>query len=197
MLEALFPKTRRKLLILLLTHPDKGYHLRKLVRLLDCGKGAVERELANLLSVGVIQLSRQGNLTVYSANRSSPVYPELYGLVMKTDGFADVIRCALKALDGIELAFIFGSIASGNADRLSDIDVLIVGNLPFADVSAAFMDAQQQLGREVAPTVYSSREFQQRLLEDHHFLRRILSGPKIMLIGDLDDIERMGRASSG
>jgi hypothetical protein len=82
--------------------------------------------------------------------------------------------------------------AQGTGDAKSDVDVLIVGNASFADVSAALLPAQERLSREVTPTVYSPDEFRQRMAEKHHFLARVLSEPKIMLLGSPDDVERVG-----
>jgi predicted nucleotidyltransferase len=67
----------------------------------------------------------------YRANRDCPIYPELHGLLVKTAGIADVIREALGPVQGIQLAFIFGSIARGSGDTKSDVDVLIVGAVSF------------------------------------------------------------------
>jgi predicted nucleotidyltransferase len=102
------------------------------------------------------------------------------------------VREALIQVGGIRLAFIFGSMAKGTADAKSDVDILIVGDASFADISEALLAAQERLGREITPTVYSAEEFQQRVKEKHHFLARVLAEPKIMLIGTPDDIERMG-----
>ena len=197
MLEVLFPKVRRKLLILLLLNPDKGYHLREIIRILECGKGSVERELSSLQRVGILELNREGNRTVYKANRESPIFSELQGLLLKTEGMADVIRSFLRDIPDIQIALIFGSAASGSMDRYSDIDLLIVGEHSFRDISEALLGAQKELGREIAPTVYSITEFQTRTSEEHHFLTRILSGPRIMLIGDEDELERLGWSASG
>ena len=197
MLEVLFPKVRRKLLILLLLNPDRGYHLREIIRILECGKGSVERELYSLQRVGILKLSREGNRTIYKANRESPIFPELQGLVLKTEGMADVIRSFLGDLPGIQLAMIFGSAASGSMDRYSDVDLLVVGDLSFRDISKALLCAQKELGREIAPIVYSIAEFRTRISEVHHFLVRVLSGPRIMLIGDEDELERLGWSAPG
>lgn len=197
MLEVLFPKVRRKLLILLLLNPDRGYHLREIIRILECGKGSVERELSSLQRVGILELRREGNRTIYKANRESPIFSELQGLLLKTEGMADVIRSYLGDIPDIQIALIFGSAASGSMDRYSDIDLLVVGDIPFRDIPKVLLCAQKELGREIAPTVYSVTEFRTRISEAHHFLAGILTGPRIMLIGDEDELERLGWSASG
>ncbi|MBE9566085.1 MAG: nucleotidyltransferase domain-containing protein [Proteobacteria bacterium] len=193
MIDALLPKVRRNILALLFSRPDEELYQRQIVRATEGGKGAVERELRALTEAGIVLREKRGNLAYYRANPDCPIFPELRGLMLKTVGLADVIRDALAGVEGLILAFIFGSIAKGAADVKSDVDILIVGEASFADISAALLSAQNRLGREVTPTVYSPEEFNQKVAEGHHFLTRVLSEPKIMLIGTPDDLERMGR----
>ena len=193
MIEQLFPRTRRSVLALLLGRPDEAFYLREIVRATEAGKGAVERELRALTGAGILLREKRGNLTYYRANRDCPIYPELHGLIVKTAGIADVVREALSQVEGIHLAFIFGSMAKGAGDARSDVDVLVVADAPFADISGALLSAQERLGREITPTVYSPEEFADRLKTKHHFLMRVLQEPKIMLVGTPDDLERMGR----
>jgi len=196
MIEALLPRTRRAVLALLFARPDEAFYQREIVRATGGGKGAGERELGALAAAGVILREKRGNLIYYRANHDCPIYPELHGLMVKTAGIADVVREALNQVEGIRLAFIFGSMAKGSGDAKSDVDVLIVGEASFADIAAALLSAQERLGREVTPTVYSPQEFSQKIAEGHHFLTRVLLEPRIMLVGTSDDLERMGHPTS-
>jgi len=192
MIDALLPRVRRDILALLFSRPDEAFYQREIVRATEGGKGAVERELRSLVDAGILLRERRGNLAYYRANRDCPIYAELHGIMLKTAGLADVLREALAGVDGIRFAFVFGSMALGTGDAKSDVDVLILADASFADVSAALMTAEERLGREITPTLYSPDEFRQRLAEKHHFLTRVLSEPKIMLVGSLDDVGRMG-----
>jgi uncharacterized protein len=189
MIDALLPRVKRDILALLFSRPDEAFYQRQIVRATGGGKGAVERELRALTSVGILQREKRGNLLYYRPNPDCPIYPELRGLMVKTAGIADVVREALSHVGGIRFAFIFGSMARGTADAKSDVDVLIVGDARFADISTALLAAQERLGREVTPTVYSDEEFGQRVAEKHHFLARVLSEPRIDLVGTPDGIE--------
>lgn len=192
MIDALLPRVRRDILALLFARPDEAFYQREIVRATEGGKGAVERELRSLVGAGILIRERRGNLAYYQANRDCPIYAELHGIMLKTAGLADVLREALAGVDGIRFAFVFGSMSRGTGDAKSDVDVLIVGDTAFADVSAALLPAQERLGREITPTLYSPDEFRQRVAEKHHFLMRVLSEPKIMLLGSPDDVERVG-----
>jgi predicted nucleotidyltransferase len=188
----LFGKTRRAILTSLYSHVDQSFYLRQLTRSAGVGMGAVQRELKALVDAGIISRNVQGHQVYYQANSQSPVFKELKSLVMKTAGVGDVLRTALAPLaDRIDAAFIYGSIARGEERKSSDIDVLIVGNVTFAEVVAALISAQGTIGREINPTVYPLTEFLSKARKGHHFLSTVLGGEKLFLIGDKDELERM------
>jgi predicted nucleotidyltransferase/predicted RNase H-like HicB family nuclease len=197
MIETLLPRVRRSVLALLFSRPDGSFYLREIVRATGGGKGAVERELRSLVKAGILVREKRGNLVYFRANSECPIYPELRALMVKTAGLADVLREALAGVEGIALAFVFGSVANGSFDARSDVDVLIVGDASFADISDALTAAERRLNREVTPTVYPPEEFREKVAGGHHFLTRVLSEPKIMLVGSENDIERLGRAAAG
>ncbi len=93
--------------------------------------------------------------------------------------------------DQIEVAFVFGSFAQGKERQDSDVDVLVVGKATSADVTAAIGPAQEQLQREVNPSVYPPEEFRAKLAVGHHFLKNVMAGGKVFLIGDEDGLERL------
>lgn len=189
LLDTLFGTQRQRALGWLLLHPEQSVHVRELARLIDSSAGSLHRELAKLANAGLLLRSERGNQVLYQANRQSPIFAELAGIFRKTGGLADIVRSALQPLSSeIDLAAIFGSVARGEEQAHSDIDVLIIGKAGFASVVAALHPAQELLGREINPVVYSSAEWEKRRLQDDHFVRDILSKPRIMLIGNNDDL---------
>jgi predicted nucleotidyltransferase len=180
----------------MLTNPDQEWHLREIVRRTGTALSATQRELLALTEAGILRRRMESRRSYYRANRDSPIYPELHGLMLKTAGLADVLREALAGVEGIRLAFIFGSMAKGTFDARSDIDLLVVADASFADISGALERAEDRLNREVTPTVYPPQEFAEKLKAKHHFLTRVLEEPKIMLVGNEDDFERMSRPAS-
>jgi len=180
----LLGKTRLSILSLLLPQPERKLYLREIVRLTGAGQGGVQRELEKLASTGVLTKTREGNLTYYQANRASPVFDELKGLVEKTAGIPVAVRAALLPLaDSIERAFLYGSIARGGERSESDIDLMVVGDAPFFDVVTAVSSLQQSLGREINPTVFTAAEFRQRIEDGDHFLTRVMSAARVDLMG--------------
>ena len=189
---ALFSKNRRAVLALLFGHPDQTFYLRQIVRACGGGVGAVQRELKQLANAGIIRRTPRDKQVYFQANETCPVFEELKGLVVKTAGVADVLRVALAPLtDRIAMAFVFGSVARAEQKRGSDVDLAIIGDVAFSEVVESLAGAQQNLGREVNPVVYSPEEFRSKVAAGHHFLVRILKQTKVFLIGDEDELARL------
>jgi predicted nucleotidyltransferase len=185
--ELLFPNQyRRKVLALLLMQPDQKLHLRELARQTQAAPGTLKKELDALCHVGLLHSERVGNQVHFQANQDHPVFAELQALVRKTTGLADVLRQALQPLEGqIELALVFGSMASGSAHAGSDVDLLVVGSASFAQVVEATYAAQTQLGRDINPKVMSATEWATKQMEGNPFVQELLAKPQILLIGTL------------
>lgn len=195
---ALFGKTRRSVLALLYSHPDDAFYLRQVARAVGSGLGAIQRELGRLTAAGILLRRVGGRQVYYQANRACPIFAELQSLVIKTVGVADVLRAALTGLAGrIEVAFIHGSMAKGGARADSDVDVLVVGAVTFAEVVSALGPTQEKLGREVNPSVYPQAEFREKVLGKHHFLTQVISQPKIYLIGGESELAGMAEERLG
>lgn len=190
---ALFGKTRRELLGLLYTHPDRSYYLRQLVRTLGMGQGAVQRELARLAGAGLLARTRVGSQVHYQANGESPVFNDLKALMVKSAGVANVLREALGELAGqVAVAFIYGSLARGEGKANSDVDLMIIGEVSFGEVVAALQAAQKTIGRELNPAVYATSEYRSKLRGKHHFLCSVASSPKVFLLGGEHELKRLG-----
>jgi predicted nucleotidyltransferase len=190
--KTLFSKTRRAVLSLLYSHVDDAFYLRQIVRAAGVGLGAVQRELKQLSDAGIIQRIVRGHQVYYKANPQCPVFAELKNLVIKTVGVGTVLKAALTPLsDRIQVAFIYGSFARSEEHRDSDIDVLVVGDVTFAEVVSSLGGAQMTIGREINPTVYPPAEFRSKVAAGHHFLNAVLKEPLFFLIGDKHELARL------
>jgi predicted nucleotidyltransferase len=191
----LFSKTRQVLLSLLFTRPDEAHLQENLIQLAALGRGSVQRELEFLARAGIVRRSLRGRQVYFQANAESPIYSELRGLVVKTAGVADALRSALAPLaNAIRAAFIYGSVAKGTERRASDVDVMVIGDVSFAQTAEALARTQESIGREINPTVYPPDEFRAKLGAKQHFLRTVLKSEKIFLIGDELELARLAKA---
>lgn len=156
------------------------------------GRGAVQRELENLVKAGLLTRRKHGNQVYYQANSKSAIFTEIKSMMIKTAGVADMLRETLIPLaDRITTAFIYGSFAKGTETADSDVDVLVLGDVKFSEIVDVFASAQESIGREVNPSVYPNDEFVTKVSEGHHFVTSLLEEPKIFLIGDEDVFERL------
>ncbi len=190
----LFSKVRQSVLALLYSHPDKSFHTNEIIRLTHSGTGATQRELKKLSAVGLIIATSIGNQKHYAANRASPLFSELRGIVLKTFGLADVLRQSLAPIASqIRFAFIYGSIAKQEDTAHSDIDLMLISdNLTYADLFKLLEEAQTQLGRSIHPTFYSSSEWVRKKKASNHFVEQVMKQPKIFLIGTEDELIQLG-----
>jgi predicted nucleotidyltransferase len=188
----LFSKTRRAVLALLYGHTDKSFYLRQIVREAGVGLGPAQRELRQLTDAGLIQRTVQGRQVYYKADQESPVFKEIKSLVTKTVGVAETLQKALASIKKrIKIALVYGSIARGEEKQRSDIDILIVGDMTFSEIVKKLSGVHDTLGRDVNPTVYSIDEFQRKVKEKHYFLNEVLSGEKIFVIGNENELKRL------
>jgi predicted nucleotidyltransferase len=191
--DALFGKVRQRVLGLLFGRADRRFYQQDVVRAVGAGTGAVQRELAALVEAGLVTRSRDGNRVYYQANQSAPVFPELRGLMLKTVALAEVVREALAPLaDRILSAFIYGSLAAGFERLDSDVDLVVIGEVSLREVVGALADAQEALGREINPVVYSPQEIEERLARAEGFISRVVNGPRIVLLGDENVLQPVG-----
>lgn len=172
--------------------------MREIARLTHTQPGTLHKELTKLAQAGILKKTQQGNQLCYQADTSCVVYEELASILRKTTGLADVLRQALLPVsDQLQCAAVFGSVASGKATANSDIDLLLVGELSFAEAVKSLYSAQQQLGREINPKLYSLSEWQQALTKQSGFIRELLANPLLMIVGDKDDLRQSDWQTSG
>lgn len=186
--DALFTSTQQRVLALLFGQPNREFFVTEIIALAGSGRGAVQRELARLAESGIAVVSRAGNRKHYRANPESPVFAELRGIVRKTLGLEESLRCALEPLgDRLVLGLLFGSAARGTDTATSDIDLLLVSDeLTLEAVYDAVSPVEASLGRRVSPTLYTPAEFEKRRAARAGFLNRILKEPHSVLVGSLD-----------
>jgi predicted nucleotidyltransferase len=182
---------KAELFRLLLGLRPQELHVRELARQSGFAVSTVRQELKSLVQLGLIEARNSGNRTYYHGNRLHPLYPEIHGLVLKTSGLADVLRNALGN-DGVQSAFVFGSIASGVDGPDSDIDLMVIGTASLREIATRLADVSSTLGREVNPHILTYAEFLSRRKSEDHFVSTVLAAPLLFVIGDAHDLETLG-----
>jgi predicted nucleotidyltransferase len=188
--DALFTPVQQRVLGLLFGQPERRFQSAELIRLAHGGTGAVHRQLERLADSGLVTVTRTGNQKHYQARGDSPVFGELHGLVVKTVGLVEPIRRALAPLASrVRVAFVFGSVAKKTETVVSDVDLLVLSeSLSHANLFEALQTAETVLARPVNPTVVTPAEWRLRRAEPDSFVSRIVTQPRIFVIGSDDDL---------
>jgi predicted nucleotidyltransferase len=188
--DVLFTPVQQRVLGLLFAQPERRFQSAELIRLVGSGTGAAHRLLTRLADAGLVNVTRVGNQKHYQANRESPVFTELRGLVVKTSGLAGPLGAALRPLaERIRAAFVYGSVAKGSDRAGSDIDLMLIADdLHYAEVFSALQAAEAKLGRPINPNVMSLAEWR-RKRKQTGFVSRIAGQPRLFVIGSDDELE--------
>ena len=190
---ALFTTTRQRVLGLLYGHPDRSYYTNEIIRLTGMGVATIKRELDRMTAAEILVLCRQGNQRHYQANPDCLLFQELRGITRKTFGLADVLKKALEPLtDRIEWAFVFGSIASGKDSATSDIDLMLIGEIGFAEALAALHPVQASLQREINPRVYHPDEWRDLVDQNDAFVSEVLAKPRLEIMEKQNEFAESG-----
>ena len=196
-LAAIISPTRQAVLTTLFLRPDKAWYLSELAAYLGTGPSSLQREIDALVRVGILEKRVDGRRTYIKANEYSPIFPELRGLIEKTSGIVPTLREAITGTKGLEIGFIYGSLARGEEGAASDVDLMLIGAVSTMDISPKLRTVEQAVGRQINPTVFSLDEFSRNLAKKNHFLRTVMRNKKIMLVGTEDGLETIARSAEG
>lgn len=190
LLDALLTSPCQGILAATLLHPERDWYLSELARYLQVHHATLQRELARLARVELLTSHRTGNRVYYRANTDCPVYPELRSLVSKTTGFVEVLRECLRMHESrISFAFVFGSMARGDAVSESDVDLFVVGDTTLRSLSRVLGDAELWIGRDVNAVVWSSTRFAKEVVAGGSFISSVLRGPQAWILGTRDELD--------
>ncbi|MBU4449857.1 MAG: nucleotidyltransferase domain-containing protein [Actinobacteria bacterium] len=184
-------KTREAILALYFSYPEKKYYLRQLEKMLHFPVQNIRRELINLEKNSIFKREKSGNQVFYFLNRKSPIYSDIRNIISKTIGIENQIRESLSGISGINKAFIFGSFADGTQNSLSDIDIIITGDIDEDVLIEKISRLENKFEREINYHIYGEKEFRERRNEENSFISKILSKPVIFLIGENENNTRI------
>ncbi len=167
-------------------------HLRELARRCDCSLSAVQRELKRLTGIGLVSQSKDGNRSYVQSNAEHPFFDDLVSLVRKSSGVPQILREALGE-EAIAIAFIFGSYASETENCGSDIDLMLLGSIKLREAVSRLSGVTETISREINPHVFTTSEWTQRRKKCDHFVMTVARQPKLFLVGDEDELERLAK----
>ncbi len=176
-------KTRVKILSLFLEDVEAMYHVREIVRRVDEEINAVRRELILLDKKGLLNKEKRGNRVYYFFDKSYPFLSDLIRLHAKESGLGKDILSNKSKLGNIKYAMISGKYAR-NISTDDEVDMLIVGLIVLPELQLIVKKEEERKGREINYTIMSEEEFNFRKTRRDPFIFSIISGSRIMLVGD-------------
>jgi hypothetical protein len=196
MIEQLFgSKTRVKLLKLFYSNPNRSFYVREITRKIDEQINSVRRELANLLSIGIISSDDTGNRLYYEVNQTYEYYPpleQIFGLgktktVAKKTAAKEAAPAIkesktavhFKQLGNVELALYTGQFTR---DERTGIDLLIVGDINQTQLGKFIEDLEKKEGKEIRYAVLSLDEYQYRRQIKDRFVSQVEAAKKQVLV---------------
>jgi len=186
--EIIRPEVRQKLFAYFFTNPESRHYVREMASILHEDPGNLSRELSQLERAGVFLSETRGRQKYYVLNKDYPLYNELAGIVFKTVGVAGALNKTLSDIPGVRTAFLYGSFAKTEQRALSDIDVVIVGQVNESTLTRRVGDLERKLNREINYTLFSPEAWQQAKRQKGSFASRLLSEPIQMLVGRRDEL---------
>ncbi len=195
MIDSLFgSKTRVKLLHLFLNNPEKSFYVREITRMIDEQINSVRRELANMVSVGIVQQDAIDNKLYYSVNEDYPYIKPLAAIFSDKNtedgmGAASSVswKDSLGRMRGLRLAIISGKLVVGSS---SAVDLLLVGD----DISAVTIKnlvkkIEKDRKIEINYAVISYDDFYYRMSVKDRFIMDIVRNKHSVLV-DTENIMR-------
>ena len=180
-------EARARLLAHFVVHPESREHVRWLERHTGLGKRSLQAELARLEAMGLVRREREGRRVVYVRSGYTPQWRAIESLVGEY-GIPLLIRDALVDVPGIEAAFIFGSLARGDARPDSDVDLLVYGDPELSALGHAIGDLALVLDRRLDVKTYDRARFVRDNRVGASFLPSALAGPRLWVSGSDRDL---------
>jgi predicted nucleotidyltransferase len=184
-------KTRVEILKLFLFNPENSFYQRQISALIQQSIRGVQREVEKLQQLGLIEKSVQGNRIYYKTNKNCPIFEDLKNILFKSTGIAEVLKHSFRKSDAIRIAFIYGSYAKDEENILSDIDLLVIGNISSKELSRLLSKPKKELSREINYAVFRPEEFRRKIKKKDHFLYTVLSDKKIFIVGNRNELEKL------
>lgn len=178
------------------SNPNRSFYVREITRKIDEQINSVRRELANLLSIGIIASDNTNNRLYYEVNQDYEYYKPLKAIfgggstfddagvptatvAKPSDTAPNVERDRIKALGNVEVALYTGQFTR---DESSGVDVLIVGDLNQHALQKFVTELETKEGKDIRYTVMSPQEFNYRRQIKDRFISTVLGSKKQVLI---------------
>lgn len=162
-------------------HEHASLYVNEIARRLGLDSGNLARKLVELEKEGLLHSEFRGRQRYYGLNSSFPFLNEYKKIVLKTVGFERTLREALKKVDNLREAYLFGSYAQNKLDASSDVDLLAIGNHKPLELQKVIAALQKKVDREINVITLTPEDYQKRRTKDP-LMKSILQKTRIALL---------------
>lgn len=209
MIEQLFgSKTRVKLLNLFYQNPNRSFYVREITRKIDEQINSVRRELANLLSIGIITSDNTNNRLYYEVSQDFEHYAALgsifggkaYKAPKKASSAkgqkvteAEPVIEIVEIIEEIHDPFVLELMKAGNVrlavysgqftrDETAGVDIVVVGDVNNAAIDHLITELETSEKKALRYSIFSPDEFNYRKQVNDRFVSNLLAAKKIVLV---------------
>ena len=158
LLPVLRSRGQAEILCAVLTSPNREWTLGELAKVSGQSLPTVQREIERAEAAALVESRRLGRQRLVKAG-PSPIAIMLANLLLMSYGPRFVIAEEFAGIKGIVHLFIFGSWAARyegvEGFPPQDIDVLVIGNVDYSEVTNASIAASKKLQIDVNPSIQS------------------------------------------
>ncbi|MCM8823266.1 MAG: nucleotidyltransferase domain-containing protein [Candidatus Omnitrophica bacterium] len=163
-------------------HETEELYLNEMVKKFGFDKRNAFKVIKKLLMEGVFTSEKKGKETYYSLNKKYPLFGEMKKIVLKTYGIESQLKSLLKKIPGIKEAYIIGSYAKDKMDVVSDIDVLVIGDVDTIKLNKEIAKLQKDINRQINLINITAKELRKKITSKDPFLQNVFQNKKIRLI---------------
>lgn len=165
------------------------YHVRGIARETKEEINAVRRELERLEKAGILKKEPRGNRLYYWLRKEYPFFGDLLSIVAKTSGLGVSIIENKNKIGRMSFVMFSGRFVRRKSGKKEDeVDILVVGEVVLPELANVIRVEESKRNKEINYTVMSREEFEFRKKRRDPFLLSILSGSRVMIIGDEEDL---------
>src|SRR3989338_2376563 len=191
LIDILISKVRVKVIELFLASPNSMYHVRDIVRRVDEEINAVRRELARLEKTGLLSSEWRANRSFYSVKKDYIFFNEFLSIVNKNVGLGGGIIKNKAKRGKIKYAMLSSSFVKGKPYTQNEVDLFVVGSIVLPELGAIIREEEARRDREINFTPMTEEEFAFRKNRRDPFIMSILAKPRVMLLGDEEEMVKL------
>jgi predicted nucleotidyltransferase len=166
-------------------HPGRSLTMAHVVYALGGNYESTHRALHRLVDAGILERHKRGRELLFTLRRDHPLLAPLRAACLQLCTVGPRLRWAREELGAaaIEVAFVFGSLATLEEDAESDVDLFVVGSVSLPALHRYLGGLGDEIERPVNPVCRTPEQIRARFDEAHSFYRSVWSRPRIPVIG--------------